>query len=273
MQYDGWCSTIGSCKRWQDSPRGYTLVWSQLWRIWTLRTTLCCCLQTPAHPRQYQQTANQDGHQVGLNKTKTITLNVDMSAPVKVNGEKLCQLGQEDHFIYLSSIIKPEDGTKEVIHSKLGKARSVTSGGLHSAAPTPSWSYIRAVLYQLQLLYGLTWMLENDRDRSYQIFLTTCLQPIYTQDILAWEALKTCWADVIKRTWVPSLPDTNGNEKGRCYVQKDSQSTTSLEQHCNLTPEGKRKRGRRTWWKPCKKLGRSACPAFAKMEEVCWPSS
>lgn len=75
---------------------------------------------------------------MGLNKTKTITLNVDMSAPVKVNGEKLCQLGQEDHFIYLSSIIKPEDGTKEDIHSKLGKARSVTSGGLHSTAPTPS---------------------------------------------------------------------------------------------------------------------------------------
>ena len=52
----------------------------------------------------------------------THTLNVKMSDPVNVNRT---DLQQTNKFTYLDCIIKAEGSTKEDIHSRLGKARSV----------------------------------------------------------------------------------------------------------------------------------------------------
>lgn len=49
---------------------------------------------TPAYPSQDQQTANiglQVGLQISTKKTGAMILNVDIPAPVKVNGEELCK--------------------------------------------------------------------------------------------------------------------------------------------------------------------------------------
>ena len=62
------------------------------------------------------------GLRISTKKTETMTLNVNTPAPVKVNGT---EIRQADKFTYLGSIIKPEGGTKEDIHSRLGKARNV----------------------------------------------------------------------------------------------------------------------------------------------------
>jgi hypothetical protein len=51
-----------------------------------------------------------------------MTLNVEMSAPIKVKDEAL---RQTKNFTYLGSIITSEDSTKEDIHGRLGKARRV----------------------------------------------------------------------------------------------------------------------------------------------------
>lgn len=61
------------------------------------------------------------GQQVGLHictkKTETMTLNVEATAHFEIRYE---ELNQTDHFTYLDSIITPEGGTKEGIHSRLG---------------------------------------------------------------------------------------------------------------------------------------------------------
>lgn len=46
-----------------------------------------------------------------------MTLNVEATAHFEIIYE---ELNQTDHFTYLDSIITPEGGTKEGIHSRLG---------------------------------------------------------------------------------------------------------------------------------------------------------
>ncbi|XP_062619669.1 uncharacterized protein LOC134281202 [Saccostrea cucullata] len=105
-----------------NSPRG--IHWGLFSKLEDLEIANDLVLMSHTH-QHFQETTNRlqtYGQQVGLRiSMKTMTLNVELPAPVSVNGE---ELRQTDNFIYLGSI-KPEGGTKEDIHNRLGKAKRV----------------------------------------------------------------------------------------------------------------------------------------------------
>jgi len=110
----------------EDTPRG--IRWSLFSTLDDLDFADDLALLSHTHQHIQEKTSRLQtfGQQVGLRistkKTETMSLIVNTPAPVKVNGT---DLRQTDKFTYLGSIIKPEGGTKEDIHNRLGKARSV----------------------------------------------------------------------------------------------------------------------------------------------------
>ncbi|XP_061173378.1 uncharacterized protein LOC133182546 [Saccostrea echinata] len=110
----------------EDSPRGIRWCLFSTLEDLDFADDLALMSHTHQHIQEKTNRLQIYGHQVGLRistkKTETMTLNVELPAAVKINGE---ELRQTDNFIYLGSIIKPEGGTKEDIHSRLGKARGV----------------------------------------------------------------------------------------------------------------------------------------------------
>ena len=110
----------------EDTPRGIR------WKLFSTLDDLDFAddLALLSHTHQHIQDKTSRlatyGKQIGLRistkKTETMTLNVDRPAPVRANGE---DLRQAESFTYLGSIIRPEGGTEEDIHSRLGKARGV----------------------------------------------------------------------------------------------------------------------------------------------------
>ena len=115
-------------RRTEDTLRG--IRWSLFSNIDDLDLAddlaLYCC---PTHinisgrrPADSKTFGQQVGLRISTKKTETMMLKVNMPDPVKVNRT---DLQQTNKFTYLGSIIKLEGSTKEDIHSRLGKARSV----------------------------------------------------------------------------------------------------------------------------------------------------
>ena len=89
-----------------------------------LTTWHCCPTHTNLYRRRPADSKRLDNRWgFSTKKTETVTLNMNMSDHVKVNG---MDIQQTSKFTYLGSIIKPEGVTKEDIHqSRLGKTRDM----------------------------------------------------------------------------------------------------------------------------------------------------
>ena len=143
----------------EDTPKG--IRWSLFTSLDDLdfADDLALLSHTHQHIQDKTNRLQTFGQQVGLRistkKTETMTLNVNTPAPVKVNG---ANLHQTDKFTYLGSIIKPEGGTKEDIHSRLGKARNVFKEMNNVWRSTQYSTKTKLKLYQScvvsMLLYG-----------------------------------------------------------------------------------------------------------------------
>ena len=168
----------------EDSPRG--IRWSLFSTLDDLDFADDLALLSHTHQHMQEKTTRLQTHgqQIGLRistkKTETIALNVKRPAPVQVNGE---DLRQTDSFTYLGSIIKPEGGTKEDIHSRLSKARSVFRGMSNVWRSTQYSTNTKLKLYQScvvsTLLYGAECWRMTEADLSkLRSFHTTCLRRI-----------------------------------------------------------------------------------------------
>lgn len=208
---------------------------------------------THQHMQEKTTRLQKHGQQIGLRistkKTETMTLNVKRPAPVQVNGENL---RQTDTFTYLGSIIKPEGGTKEDIHSRLSRARNVFRGMNNVWRSTQYSTNIKLKLYQScvvsTLLYGAECWRMTEADLSkLRSFHTTCLRRI--QRIFWPEKIPN--EDLLRRCQQQDMGTIITNRRWNWIghtLRKDPQSITRTALH--WTPDGKRKRGRpRTTWR------------------------
>ncbi|XP_062613385.1 uncharacterized protein LOC134275161 [Saccostrea cucullata] len=176
-----------------------------------------------------------------------MTHNVEMSAPFKVNGK---EPRQTDNFIYLGSIITPEGGTKEEIHSRLGKARRVFREMNNTWRSAQYSTSTKLKLYQScvvsTLLYrSECWRITETDLGKLRSFHTTCrmLRIFLPEKITNEDLLRRCKQEdmgtiITKHRW---------RWIGH-VLRKDPQSTARAALH--WTPEDKRKRGRpRTSWR------------------------
>ncbi|XP_061181199.1 uncharacterized protein LOC133189822 [Saccostrea echinata] len=194
--------------------------------------------------RTHQQTYGQQvGLRISTKKTETMTLNVELPAPAKVNGEELCQT---DNFIYLGSIIKPEGGTKEDIHSRLDKARGVFREMNNIWRSAQYSTSTKLKLYQScvvsTLLYeSECWRITETDLTKLQPFHTICLRRILR---IFWSK-KVTNEDLLSRCKKGDMSTIITKRRWRWIghvLRKGPQSTTRTALHC--TPEGKRKRER-----------------------------
>jgi hypothetical protein len=113
-------------------------------------------------------------------KTETMALNVEMSAAIQIKDEELYQT---NNFTYPGSIITSEDGTKEDIHSRLGKARRVAREMNNIWRSTQYSTNTKLKLYQScvvsTLLYGSEcWRITETDVCKLRSFDRTCLRRI-----------------------------------------------------------------------------------------------
>ena len=237
----------------EDSPRG--IRWNLFSTLDDLDFADDLALLSHTHQHIQEKTTRLQtyGQQVGLKistkKTETMTLNVNRPAPVQVNEENL---RQSESFTYLGSIIKPEGGTKEDIHSRLGKARGVfrEMGNIWRSAQYSTKTKLK--LYQScvvsTLLYGSECWRMTEADLSkLRSFHTTCLRRILqifwperisNEDLLTRCGKEDMETTIIKRRW-----KWIGH-----ILRKDPSSITRTALHWTL--DGKRKRGRpRVTWR------------------------
>ena len=237
----------------EDSPRG--IRWNLFSNLDDLdfADDLALLSHTHQHIQDKTNRLQKFGQQVGLRisskKTEMMTINVSTPAPVQVNGE---DLRQADKFTYLGSIIRPEGGTKEDIHSRLGKARSVFRDMNNIWRSAQYSTNTKLKLYQScvvsTLLYGSEcWRMTEADLTKLRSFHTTCLRRIqrifWPQKISNEDLLRRCkqvdMGTIISRRrwrWIGHV------------LRKEPQSITRTALH--WTPDGKRKRGRpRTTWR------------------------
>lgn len=237
----------------EDTPRG--IRWSLFSTLEDLDFADDLALLSHTHQHIQEKTSRLQtfGQQVGLRistkKTEAMTLNVNTPAPVKANGTDLQQTNQ---FTYLGSIIKLEGGTKEDIHCRLGKARSVFREMNNVWRSTQYSTNTKLKLYRScvvsTLLYGSEcWrMIETDLSKL-RSFHTTCLRRIlrifWPEKISNKDLLRRCKQEdmdaiITRRRWKWIGHVLRGNP----------QSITRTALH--WTPDGKRRRGRpRTTWR------------------------
>jgi hypothetical protein len=109
----------------EDSPKG--IRWSLFSTLDLWMALRCCLTHTSTFNRRqtdckHTEISWADLRIISTKKTETMTLNVEIPAPIKIKDE---ELRQTNNFTYLGSIITSEGGTKEDIHSRLGKASRV----------------------------------------------------------------------------------------------------------------------------------------------------
>lgn len=237
----------------EDSPRG--IRWSLFSTLDDLDFADDLALLSHTHQHMQEKTSRLQtyGQQVGLRistkKSETMTLNVNRPEPVKVNGENLCQA---DRFTYLGSIITPEGGTKDDIHSRLGKARSVFRG-MNNIWRSAQYSIkTKLKLYQScvisTLLYGSEcWRMTGVDLAKLRSFHTICLRRILR---IFWPE-KISNEDLLRRCQQQDMGTIIARRRWQWIghtLRKDPQSIIRTALH--WTPDGKRKRGRpRITWR------------------------
>ena len=189
------------------------------------------------------------GLRISTKKTETMALNIDTPAPVKVNGT---DLPKSEKFTYLGSIIKPEGGTKEDIHSRLGKARNVFRSMSNIWRSALYGTNTKLKLYQScvvsTLLYGSeSWRMTEADLTKLCSFHTTCLRRILR---ILWPE-KISNGDLLRRCGLEDMGNIITRRRWRWIghvLRREPQSIARTALH--WTPDGKRKRGRpRTTWR------------------------
>lgn len=164
----------------EDSPRG--IRWGLFSTLEDLdfADDLTLLSHTHQHIQEKTNRLQAHGQQVGLRistkKTETMTLNVEATDHVKIRDE---ELHQTDNFTYLRSIITPEGGTKEDIHSRLGKAKRVLRDMNNIWRSAQYSTSTNLKLYQScvvsTLLYGSEcWRIAETDLSKLRSFHTTC---------------------------------------------------------------------------------------------------
>jgi hypothetical protein len=141
-----------------------------------------------------------------------MTLDVDMPAPIKVKDE---EIHQTKNLTYLDSIITSEGGTKEDIHSRLGKARRVSREMNNIWRSTQYNINTKLKLYQSCVVSTLLhrtecWRITETDLSRLRSFHTTCLCRIlrifWPEKITNEDFIKRCKQEdmgiiVTKRQW------------------------------------------------------------------------